>query len=228
METFVQIIFVLAIVQYSLQAALSGRVHLMPVYALAAALWAMLLYPWIIEKPLTYLQSCLAQPQWVGDAVLVATVEAVATIMVLLGASGERPTTGRRLCRVLNGVPGPVFLFAVGYFELQYFGLRAGQNFLLTAVEYAGLSAALVTGLACLLRWSLKPNVHKREMRILLSMAILGLSLLVYAAIFPMPAVSTQAPVAWDALAALAAGALLLFLGGRYLPSLRLKHVLKK
>lgn len=228
METFAQIIFVLAIVQYSLQAALADRGRWVPVYALAAALWAMLLYPWVIDLPLTYLQHCLARPQWVADAVLIATVEAVATIVILLGASGERPTKGRRLCRVLNGVPGPVFLFAVGYFESRYFGLGAGRHFMLTAGEYAGLVALLVTGLACLLRWSLKPNVHKREMRILLSMAILGLSLLVYAAIFPMPAVSTQAPVAWDALAALAAGGLLLFLGGRYLPSLRLKHVLKK
>lgn len=228
METFVQIIFVLAIVQYSLQAALSGRKRWIPVYALAAALWAMVWYPCVIKLPLTYLQTCLTRPQWMADAVLVATVEAVATVMVLLGASGDRDTKGRRICRVLNGVPGPVFLFAVGYFELQYFGLGAGRNFLLTAGEYAGLLALLVTGLAFLLRWSLKPNVYKRELRMLFSMAILGISLLLYAAIFPMPSVSTQAPVAWDALAALVLGAGLLFLGGRYVPSWHLKHLLKK
>ncbi|MDE7150443.1 MAG: hypothetical protein K2O01_08605 [Bacteroidales bacterium] len=228
MEIFAQIIFVLAIVQYSLQAALAGRSRWIPVYALAAALWAMVLYPWVITWPLTYLPSCLARPQWMADAVLIATVEAVATIMVLLGASGERPTKGRRICRILNRLPGPVFLFAVGYIESQYFGLRAGRHFMLTAGEYAGLMALLVAGLAFLWRLSLRPNVQKREMRILLSMAILTISLLLYAAIFPMPSGQTQTPVAWDALAALLAGAGLLFMGGRYVSFSKLKHLLKK
>ena len=51
METLTQIIFVLAIVQYSLQAALSGRLLKRSVYALAAALWAMGIYPWVIRMP---------------------------------------------------------------------------------------------------------------------------------------------------------------------------------
>lgn len=217
MELFTQIILILAVVQYGLQAALAGRFRWVAAYALAAMLWAVGIYPWIIEWPLTWLTQRLASPQWVGDATLLVTIEAAAAILIQIGASAEKPTKARRACRILNALPGVIFLYAVGYFESQYFGLRAGgRSFFLTALEYALLSGALVMGLAYLLRLLLNQNVYKRELRILLYMFILAFGLLTYAALFPMPASAPRAPMAWDALAALLAGAGLLFAGGRY------------
>lgn len=217
METLTQIIFVLAIVQYSLQAALSGRLLKRSVYALAAALWAMGIYPWVIRMPMTYLGAHLALPQWVGDAVLIVTVEAIAAILLQLGASGDKPTKARRVCRFFNALPGPVFFCAVGYFESRYFGFRAGgHSFLLTAVEFALLTGVAVLGLGSLLQVAVRENVYKRELRLLLCMLSLGAGLLAYAALFPMPVSAPRAPMAWDALAALLAGAGLLFACGRY------------
>lgn len=217
METLTQIILVLAIVQYSLQAALSGRLLKRSAYALAAALWAMGIYPWVIRLPMTYLGAHLAMPPWVGDAVLMVTIEAVAAILLQLGASGDRPTTARRVCRCLNALPGPVFLCAVAYFESRYFGLRAGgHSFGWTAAGFALLTGVCVLGLGRLWQVAVRENVYKRELRILLYLLMLGTGLLAYAALFPMPASAPRAPMAWDALAALLVGAGLLFAGGRY------------
>ncbi len=217
METLTQIIFVLAIVQYSLQAALSGRLLKRSAYALAASLWAMGIYPWIIRLPMTYLGAHLSMPQWVGDAVLLVTVEAIAAILLQLGASGDKPTKARRVCRFLNAVPGPVFFCAVAYFESRYFGLRAGgRSFMLTAVEFSLLTGGVVLVLGRLLQMAMRENVYKRELRILLYLFMLGAGLLAYAALFPMPVSAPRAPMAWDALAALCLGAGLLFVAGRY------------
>lgn len=213
METLVQLIFIIALVKYCLKAALSGSVWLIVGYAVAAAVVAMGLYPFVIEQSSTLLADMLTDKQTVADMALLTTAEAIAGIFLslyLLDNYFMPKERRRRLAFVLKIAPGVLALCAIGYFELIFFKFRAGNDFLTTALLYAVLLMGGVLVVAFVIRYAMRGESLKLEVKVILNMAILVVGLLVSSSVADYNISHAQATIEWGALLVLVLGSLAL------------------
>lgn len=203
METLVQLIFVIALAKYCLKAALSGNPWLIVGYAVAAAVVAFALYPFVIEQSLTVVTDMLGDKQMVADVALLTTAEAITGIFmsVYLLDNYFKPKAKRtKLAFVLKIVPGLLALCAIGYFELLFFKFRAGSDFLITASLYAALLLVGVLAVAFLIRYAMQGESLKLEVTVILNMAILVVGLLISSSVADYNISHAQATIEWAAL----------------------------
>ena len=168
METYVQLIFILALVKYCLKAALFGKLWLPVGYAAVAAVFSLAIYPFVITQPVTIVAGMLEDRTIVGNMALLSTVEAIAGIFMsvyLLDNYFAPKDKRRKTAFVLKVMPGILVFCAVAYFELLFFKWRVGHDFMGTAVLFAGI---LLFGISCvslLLRFVVGGESPKLEVK---------------------------------------------------------------
>ena len=227
METLAYVVLILAVLQFGLQAALSGRLWRRAAYAAVAVLAVAVFYPWVVQQPLFYLFLHASQTAWVGNAALVVSIEAAVSLLAWRAAWSEgaaaRAAKTRRAARVLFALPTPTFLFATAALAWPYFGCMAGGRSLsLIAAEYALLLGGAVWLSAWLWHRLLKDESWKRELRVLLSGGMAVVSLSAYVLLLPAPPLM-HTSCAWDALLVLSVVTVALFILGYYRPLHRLR-----
>lgn len=208
MEIYVQVIFILAFMKYSLKAALSGSLAGISLYALFPALLSLLVYPVVIRQPGTLLQDFLSNVSFLSDGALVTTVEAVAGIFVsvfLLDNYFMPESKRRRSIFLLKIIPGAMFFFALGYFELLFFREMAGTDFLVTALIFALIAAVAVFAFSLLIFFAVPAESVKLEMKILLNIGILIGGLLVNSSVADYNVSNSASETDWNALLAVSA-----------------------
>lgn len=208
MEIYVQVIFILAFMKYSLKAALSGSLAGISLYALFPALLSLLVYPVVIRQPGTLLQDFLSNVSFLSDGALVTTVEAVAGIFVsvfLLDNYFMPESKRRRSIFLLKIIPGAMFFFALGYFELLFFREMAGTDFLVTALIFALIAAVAVFAFSLLIFFAVPAESVKLEMKILLNIGILIGGLLVNSSVADYNVSNSVSETDWNALLAVSA-----------------------
>ena len=230
MEVYVQLILLLALVKYSLNAALTSRTWIISCYGLLASLVSLALYPLVIEQPVTLVSSLLGNDQLVSEGAVLTTIEAVAgifTSIYLLDNYFMPKAKRKKSIFILKIMPGILFCLAIAYFELQFFKWRVGGDFVATAVIYAiGLFGILV-GTALLLNYVLKGESPKLELQILLNIAILVIGLFINSSVAAYSISNAESVTDWGALFATLSLAVVLIIAGFYLRKINIKSLFK-
>lgn len=231
MELFMELIFIIALTKYCLKAALSARLLRLVGYAALASVFAMAIYPVVIEQPLTIVKQMLSDRQAVSNLALLTTAEAIAGIFIsiyLLDNYFKPKAKRTKLAFVIKIVPGVLAFCGIAYFELLFFKFRAGGDFLTTAIIYAALLFAAIAIVSLLVRYSLPSESLKLEMKVILNMAILVFGLLVSSSVANYNVSHAQSNIEWMALFTLIVGAAALVALGVWLEKIDFKNILKK
>lgn len=210
METLVQLIFLIALAKFCLKAALSGSLWRIVGYAAAAATVALAIYPVVIEQPLTIVTQMLADKTAVANMALITTAEAIAGIFIsiyLLDNYFKPKTKRSKSAFILKITPGVVVFGAIAYFELLFFKLRAGDDFLVTASLYAALLFAAILTIGLIAKYAIGSESLKLEVKVILNMAILVVGLLISSSVADYNISHAQATIEWGALGTLIVGA---------------------
>lgn len=228
METYVQLIFILALVKYCLKAAMTGRFWIIACYGAVAAVIGMALYPLVIEQPVTVVSSLLANHRLVTDGAVITTIEAITGIFIsvyLLDNYFTPKEKRKRLLFLLKVMPGILFCMAIAYFELQFFKWRVGGDFVTTAIIYSTGAFGTIVSLALFFRHFLKGESPKLELKILLNIGILIIGLLINSSVADYSLSNAVTVTEWGALFAIICLAVTLFVAGIYIPKINIKSL---
>lgn len=230
MEVYVQLILLLALIKYCLNAALSSRIWIILCYGLLASLVSLALYPLVIEQPVTLVSSLLSNDPMVSDGAVITTIEAVAgifTSIYLLDNYFMPRAKRKKSIYILKIMPGILFCLAIAYFELQFFKWRVGGNFVTTAVIYAIGVFVMLVGTALLLNYVLKGESPKLELQILLNIAILIIGLFINSSVANYSISNAEYIIHWGALFTILSLAATFFIAGFYLRKINIKSFFK-
>ena len=200
MELYLQLIFLLAFVKYALKAAMNTKVWILLLYPLAAAVFAYLIYPWMIQQRGDSFTAILADKGLVADCAVLITIEAVLGIIssiYILDNYFAPKTERKRSIFVVKVVPGILFFIGVAYFELSFFKQFVGVPFGQTALMYSGVVFVCVTAMAFILRYLMRGESLKLEAKITLNLFILGIALFVNATLSAYNTSNSQSEVEW-------------------------------
>lgn len=230
METYIQLIFVLALVKYCLKAALTARFWTIALYGGLASIIALAIYPIVIEQPVNIVSTLLADRVLVANGAVITTIEAVAGIFVsvlLLDNYFMRKESRKKSVFILKVIPGVLSVVAIAYFELMFFRWRVGADFMQTALLYGFILFSSIVAMATALRYLLRGESLKLELKVLLNVGILIIGLLVNSSIADYNLSYADVQIEWGALAALAGLIAVLFFVGIYLPKINIKSLSK-
>ena len=204
MELLVQIILILAILKYCLKASLAGGFWAIFSYAIGAGIFALACYPIVINQPVTIIEKLLADKEVVTNGAVLTSLEAIVGILLsvrLLDNYFQPKNKRKKSLFVLKVIPGLLSPIAILYFELMFFKFRAGSNFTMTAIWYALLCAAVIMGLAFLLKYLAEGESLKLEMKMLFNIAILIIGLFVSSAVADYNISAAHQTIEWIPLA---------------------------
>ncbi len=205
MELYVQVILILAIVKYSLNSALTNNLAVMTGYAFFAAACSMLLYPLVITQPVTIIEQLLSNKTMVTNGAVITTIEAITGIFasIMLADNLYKSRKKRKGINVLLKVtPGILFFIAIAYFELIFFKLRVGGDFLITALIYSSVLFLSLLVVSVIIRYLVSAEHLKLELKMLLNLGILMIGLLVNSTVADYNLSYASIEIEWDALAA--------------------------
>lgn len=225
METLVQLIFIIALAKYILTAAQSGSLWRLVGYAAVAAVVALALYPVVIEQPMTIIAELLTSRTAVSNIALVTTAEAIAGIFVsvyLLDNYFKPKAKRTKMAYMLKIMPGVLVFAAIAYFELLFFKIRVGGDFLVTAALYAALLFVVIFVIGFVAKQTLAAESLRLEVKVILNMTILIVGLLVSSSVADYNISHAQTTIEWEALIALTVGTLILIILGMLLPKIKL------
>ena len=231
MELLVQIILILAVLKYCLKASLAGGLRAILCYALGAGLFALACYPFVISQPVTIIEKLLSDKEIVTDGAVLTSLEAIIGILLsvrLIDNYFQPKQKRKKSLFVLKVFPGLLSPIAILYFELMFFKLRAGSDFLVTALLYAILCAAVITGLAFLLKYLAEGESLKLEMKMLFNIAILIIGLFVSSSVADYNISAAHQTIEWIPLLAftLIAGGIVAL--GYFTRDIHFKELFKK
>lgn len=230
MEIFVQIVFILALLKYCLKAASSGRFWIIALYGLGAAVFAMAIYPFVINQPVNIISELLASKRFVTDGAVLTTIEAVAGIFISIFLLDNyfmpRPKRKKSL-KVLKILPGVLVFFAIAYFELLFFKINVGVDFTLSAIIYASIVFGSITLVALLVKSQMSQESIKLELKIMLNVGILFIGLLINSSVADYNLSNAQTAIEWQPLLTISLIAVALFIIGIFLPKIDIKSLLK-
>lgn len=230
METYVQLILILALVKYCLKAALTARFLTIVLYGAIAAAIGLAIYPLVILQPVTIVTMLLTDEVLVANGAVITTIEAVAGIFVsvfLLDNYFMRKDKRKRSIFILKVIPGVLSLIAIAYFELMFFSWRVGAEFTQTALLYATIVFLSIIAVAAALKYLLRGESLKLELKVLLNIGILIIGLLVNSSIADYNLSHADVEVEWGAMMTLIGVVAVLFFAGIYLPKLNIKSFYK-
>lgn len=226
METYVQLILILALVKYCLKAALTARFWTIALYGTVAAVFALAIYPIVIEQPVTIVSRLLTDKVLVADGAVITTIEAVAGIFIsvfLLDNYFMRKENRKRSVFILKVIPGLLSIIAIAYFELMFFRWRVGADFTQTALLYCTIVFSSIVAVATALKHLLKGESLKLELKVGLNAGILIIGLLVHSSIADYNLSYAEVEVEWGALATLTGCVVVLFFAGIRFPAINIK-----
>ena len=229
METFVQLIFVVALLSYCLKAALSNKPLMIVGYGLALSVISFGIYPIVLNQPMNILAQLMSDRSLVENFALLTTAESIAGIILSIHLIDNYflPKAKRtRLAKCLKLIPGILVFFAVGYFELLFFKWRVGEDFLLSALLFFVLILIVVVSMSFLLRFLVEGESLKLEVKIILNLAILVLGLLVSSSIADYNVSHAHNPIDWKALISLTVGSTFIIGLGYFLHKIDFTHKL--
>ena len=207
--------------KFCLKAATTGRLWVISIYAFAAALLSFAMHTIVIEQPLTIISELLANKTVVTDIAVLTTFEAVAGIFVsifLLDNYFTESTKRKRYIYALKIIPGVIFIFALAYFQLQFFKIRAGSDFLSTAILYALLVFTVISTISLTIKRLITAESLRLELKILLNIGILTIGLWINSAVADYNLSHAETTIEWRALATMTL-IFIALIGGGYLLS---------
>lgn len=225
METLVQLIFIIALAKYILTAAQSGSLWRLVGYAAVAAVVALALYPVVIEQPMTIIAELLTSRTAVSNIALLTTAEAIAGILVsvyLLDNYFKPKAKRTKMAYMLKILPGVLVFAAIAYFELLFFKIRVGGDFLVTAALYAALLFVVIFAIGTVAKYALTAESLRLEVKVILNMTILIVGLLVSSSVADYNISHAQTTIEWEALISLIIGSVALIALGILLPNIKL------
>ncbi len=202
MEIIVQIILLIAFLKYCLKAALTGKTLVIGGYALAGAIFAISTYTYIIELPTNVIEQVLRNKKTVADWAVLSTAEAIVGIFLslsLLRDFLEPKAKKQKGLFWLRIIPGVLCCVSIIYFQLLFFKQRAGNDFLLTAIWFSMLVFVLTFTMAFLFKTFMKEKSVQLELKMILNLAILGISLVLNATIADYNIANATYELSWQA-----------------------------
>lgn len=230
MEVFVQIVFILALLKYCLKAASTGSFWIVSIYGVVAALFAIAIYPFVINQPVNIISEVLTNHKVVTDGAVLTTIEAVAGVFIsilLLDNYFMPVQKQRRYLKVLKMFPGVLVFPAIAYFQLLFFKMNVGVDFTLSAIIYAFILFAAITLVSLFIKSHMSEESLKLELQIMLNLGILVIGLLINSTAADYSLSNAEMVVEWQPLLAIVVIALVLFIIGVYLPKFNFKSLLK-
>ena len=213
-------------VKFCLKAAMNSRHWVILCYAMGAALISLLMYPIVIEQPLTIISELLGNEKIVVDIAVITSIESIAGIFMsalLLDNYFMEKSKRKKYLKVLKVIPGVVFIFGIAYFQLQFFKVRVGADFLTTAILYSAIIFISTSITAFLLRNTVKSESLRLELKVLLNIAILVIGLLVSSSAADYNSSNAETVIEWKALGTMLLIASMIILMGYFLPKIKLK-----
>lgn len=180
MEIIVQLILLLAIVKYSLKAALTGKWVIIIAYALAGGMIAFAIHPYIIKLPTDIISQTLKDKVEVSNWAIISTVEAIAGIFLSLSLLNDflkPPKERKQSLFALRVIPGVLFCVSIAYFELLFFKHNTGTGFATTALIYSGILSMAIFLLSLFFKRFIADKAVQLELKMILNIAILLISL---------------------------------------------------
>ena len=230
MEIFVQIVFILSLLKYCLKAALTSRFWIIAIYGICAALFAMIIYPYVINLPVNIISELLSNHKIVTDGAVLTTVEAVFGIFIsiLLLDNYFTPRQKRRkLLVILKVAPGVLVFPAIAYFELLFFKMNVGVDFTLSAIIYSLILFVSIMLISIFVKSQMKQESVKLELKIMLNLAILVIGLLINSTVADYNLSDAQTVIEWKPLVVMTIIAVILFVLGIFTPKITIKSLLK-
>lgn len=230
MEVYVQLIFILAMVKYSLKAALSNSLWILLGFAVGGAVAAYCIYPFVIAQPVTIITQMLGDQQVVQNMALLSTAEAIAGIFISVYLLDnyfmpKRKRTKRAF--IIKIIPGVLAICSIAYFELLFFKWRAGYDFQETALFFSLLLFLLIAAVSLLIKYLLKWESLKLEVKLLLNLSILTLGLLVSSSVADYNISNAHATIEWGALIVMVCITLFFIAIGVWFNKIDIKKILK-
>lgn len=230
MELYIQIIFILAIIKFCLKAAMTGRLWVILCYSFGASLISLSMYQIVIEQPTTIISELLANKKIVTDIAVLTSIESVMgifiSILLLDNYFMELPKR-KMYMKILKVTPGLIFIFGIAYFQLQFFKIRVGADFLTTAILYSSIIFISITITALLLRNMVKAESLKLELKILLNIGILAIGLLINSTIADYNLSHSETVIEWKALVTMLLICSFMVLLGYLFTKIKLKNIFK-
>lgn len=226
MDIYIQLIFIIVLVKYCLKAALSNNYYIILAYAALTGFIAFASYPIVIQQPLTILSDMLTNRETVENIALLTSAESILGIFIsiyLLDNYFKPKSKRTKFAFIIKIIPGLLWLCAIAYFELHFFNLRVGQEFMHTAILYALLLFATVFSLSFILKNIVNGESFKLEVKLILNLAILTLGLLLSSSIAHYNISNATLSIEWGAMIALIVLVAIFIIIGIYLPKLDLK-----
>lgn len=230
MEILVQIVFILSLLKYCLKAALSGRFWVISLYGISASLFAMLIYPYVINLPVNIISELLTNHKLVTDGAILTTIEATLGIFVsiLLLDNYFMPRQKRRKSfKLLKGLPGVLIFPAIAYFELLFFKINVGASFITSAIIYSIILAVSIMIISLFIKWQMRHESVKLELKIMINLAILVIGLLINSTVADYNLSNAQTVVEWKALFTMLIIVIILFITGLFFTKNTIKSLLK-
>ena len=228
MEILVQTLFIIVLLKYSLKAAISGRFWVITLYGLGGALFALAIYPFMITQPVNITSELLVNLKVVTDGAVLIAIEAISGVFIsiLLLDNYFMPRRQRKnSLKYLKLSPGVLIFPAIAYFELLFFKMNIGVDFMLSATIYASIIFAVITLIALLTKGLMSHESMK--LNIILNLATLVIGLLINSTVANHNLSDTQTAIQWQPLFAVTVIMGALFVVGAYLPKITLKSLLK-
>lgn len=230
MEIFVQIVFILAILKYCLKAALTGRFWGIAIYSASAALFAIAIYPFVITQPVNIISELLASKKFVTDGAVLTTIEAVFGIFIsimLLDNYFMPRQKRKKSIAILKVLPGILVLPAIAYFELLFFKMNVGVDFIVTTIIYASVLFVAIMLFSIFIKTQMKHESIKLELKIMFNLAILGIGLLINSSVADYNLSNAQTVIEWQPLVVLGIIAIVIIIAGIFCPKINIKSLLK-
>lgn len=234
METFVQIVLILSLLKYCLKAALTGRFGMILLYGMIASLFAMVIYPFVITQPVNIISELLTNQKIVTDIAVVTTIEAVLGIFIsiLLLDNYFLPRKQRKkTIKILKVLPGILVFPAIAYFELMFFKMNSGVDFMLSAIIYASILFFSITMCSLFIKSKMKHESIKLELKIIINLGILVIGLLINSMVADYNLSNSETIIEWKPLLVLCVIIGVMFTAGvlctRFNCYTRIKKVLK-
>lgn len=230
MEIYVQLILILALLNYCLNAALAGRPAVIGGCALFASIFAFVLYPVMITQPTSIISDFLSSRKLVTNWAVIATVEAVAGLfasVTLIQHHFKPKKDKKRSLVVLKAMPGVLFYIAIAYFELVFFKHNPGVAFNVLALFYAGIVLISTLSISAFVAWLLPAETSKFELKALISIAMLAICLFINSSVAEYNTARPVFNLDWSATLSFLALMGCMFIAGYVLSGIKITSFLK-
>ena len=196
MESFISILFLLALLSFVIQLSLLKSNLPVAILLLMVSVGIFLAYPFAIEQSYSKFQEMLTKQEIVSNFLVIQIVECIAGILLsifLIRMFYNEPVIS--VFRYLNYFPGIIVLPAFFYLESFIFLTIPGVSFKLLALLIALLVPAFIFGFIKLIRYLIPEYDLRLELKFVLHILQLLVTIIVSIKLFRLPVKSAVTDV---------------------------------